>query len=786
MIQNLFMTKKPIPLEKIGIPDHFLAEEELLNENKDLCLFSLSSHARAKEAIEFGLKMRNKGYNIFVIAEDRCGRMSATMNYLRKYVKNLSAPNDWVYVNNFNESHRPVPFSLPSGTGKYLESRTKDLIINIWIIFNKLFKSPNFQRQIAQLNNSLEESLNKKTLDLQNLARNKGFEIISNQDGFSIEPLKADENFTINQKDFNYIKNKLNNLGLIATLGNQKIEKQINKIKQTIAKNAISPLFKEYKTEFGAHLKEWISEFKKDILRNVNLFFDNSENNEKIPKQTLERYAINLLVDNSNYQHPQVVLEPNPTYENLFGQIKYRNNEVNGGLETHFTMIRPGALHRANNGILVLRAESVANDENLWNAIKSALRDKKIIINERFREGSLPLDDAPSPKSIPLEVQVFLVASPAYYYNFLQPDIEFSNYFKIRAEIDSDLPATKENIISYQKLIKNICLKETNREIKNCAIAFLMGYASRWIGNREKLSSKFELIKDIIIEANTVLHNKDLILPIDRLVIEKTLENRRRRNSRFEEIVIEDIQKNSVLIDTDGKKVGLINGLTVLNLNDRTFGMPARISARTYVGSEGVINIERLTEMAGPIQQKGAFILEGFLKGIFAQKFPLSCSCSLTFEQNYSDVEGDSASMAELIVILSSLANIPVRQDIAITGSINQFGAAQVVGGIHQKIEGFYKVCKERGFTKTQGVIIPNGNTINLTVRPDVVEDIKNGNFKIWGVDNVFEAIEIILDTPCGITIDKFGRIKTDFEEESVFYKAQKTLQKFDKIMQKY
>ena len=262
-------------------------------------------------------------------------------------------------------------------------------------------------------------------------------------------------------------------------------------------------------------------------------------------------------------------------------------------------------------------------------------------------------------------------------------------------------------------------------------------------------------------------------------LLDQVLLQRRRRNARMEDGTLEDIQRNQVLIDTHGSKIGLVNGLTILSISDRSFGIPARISARTYVGEQGVVNIERLTELGGPIQQKGAFILEGFLNGVFAQKFPLSCSCSLTFEQNYTDVEGDSASMAELIAILSSLANVPVRQDLAITGSINQFGSSQVVGGIHMKIEGFHRLCKERGFTKTQGVIIPNANISNLTLRPEVVEDIAHGNFHIWGVDTVCEAIELMTGLPAGMKINAEGQVVGTFKKGSLFDKAAETLKTF-------
>ncbi len=781
------MTKESIPIEQIGIPLHPCRPEVFLPKEKldkfSLSLFDLSSHGRAKEAIEFGLKMRNKRFHIFVIGESRCGRMSTTMNYLQEYVKNLPAPPDWVYVNNFLESHRPIPYKIPSGQGIYLKNKTIELLQSINTILGKIFGSSHFRKQADSLSQSLQKQIDQQTQDLQSHARSKGFELISGIDGLTLEAQDENthEDDAKTSKDLVSLRNSLLRLSVSANLANQKIENQINHLKKSTARKVIAPLFQSYRDEFSPHLKGWIDDFKRDLLENLNLLFDEENPKAKLSKAALERYDINVIIDHSQTPEAQAILESNPTYENLFGSIKYRNNPSTGGLETNFTLIRPGTLHRANGGILVLRADEIANDEDVWDMLKSALRDGKISIRERYREGSTPLDDAPSPRSIPLDLQVFLVASPNWYYNFFQQDPDFPSYFKIRAEIDSDLPASDENITNYQILIRSTCLKETGRDISPGAISYITGYSSRWAKDRAKLSAKFELISDILAEAETIASETSAKKPIEEKVIAQVLQQRRRRNSRLEDATMEDIQRNQVLIDTQGNKVGLVNGLTVLSLGDRSFGIPSRISARTYVGEKGVVNIERLTELGGPIQQKGAFILEGFLNGIFAQKFPLSCSCSLTFEQNYTDVEGDSASMAELVAILSSLSNAPVRQDLAITGSINQFGSSQVVGGIHMKIEGFHRLCKERGFTKTQGVIIPNANITNLTLRPEVVEDIAAGNFKIWGVDTVCEAIELMTGLEAGVKINTYGQIVGNFKKGSLFDKASQTLKTFHK-----
>ncbi len=778
--------KAPIPIEQIGIPLHPCSSAVFLPKNRlnkfAISLFDLSSHERAKEAIEFGLKMRNKRFHIFVIGDDRSGRMSTTMGYLQEYVKKLPQPPDWVYVNNFVESNRPLPFKLPSGQGVYLRDKTIELLQSASTILGKIFTSSQFRKQMENLRHYQQSQIDQQTQDLHNQARAKGFELISSLDGISLELQESEEgpsNENKSPKDLVALRNALTRLSIAANLANQRIEKQISQLKQSTARKVLTPLFQEYKEEFSVHLKSWIDDFKRDLLQNLYLLFDEENPKAKLSKSAIERYGINVIIDHSQKPGAQAVLESKPTYENLFGSIKYRNNPSTGSVETNFTLIRPGALHRANGGILVLRADEIAQDEDAWNMLKSALRDSKITIRERYREGGTPLDDAPSPRSIPLNLQVFLVASPAWYYSFFQQDPDFSSYFKIRAEIDSDLPATPENITNYQKLIRTTCLRETNRDITPGAISYLTGYSSRWAKDREKLSAKFELIGDILAEADAVVSEQSPKKPIDEKILDQVFFQRRRRNARLEDGTLEEIQRDQVLIDTQGRKVGLVNGLTILSISDRSFGIPARISARTYVGEKGVVNIERLTDLGGPIQQKGAFILEGFLNGVFAQKYPLSCSCSLTFEQNYTDVEGDSASMAELVAILSSLANVPVRQDIAITGSINQFGGSQVVGGIHMKIEGFHRLCKERGFTKTQGVIIPNANISNLTLRPEVVEDIAAGNFQIWGVDTIYEAIELITGIPAGIKVNAEGQIVGSFKKGSIFYKAAETLKVF-------
>lgn len=767
------MKIEPLSYEHVGLPTFssiengessnasYTAPETLIQrgvevyDNYSLTLFDLSSHSRAREAIHFGLKMRDKGFHVFVVGEDRSGRMTATLAYLKQYVKSMSAPLDVVYLNNFEQPHRPKPYSLPAGLGIVLQDKTKDLIDNIKVILNKMVNNPHYLRQIDSLSTSLDYQIEQQIAEVKHYAYERGYEVTQNPDGFNVE-LRPDATFEndkaggLNLQD---VKERLNRISLSIHLTSQKINKKAEEIKQSTAQKSIQPLLQKFQEEFGIYLGNWIDELKSDILKRIDDFIDHIDEGVKLPFNLEEWYSVNLFVDHRHSKHPKVILEAHPTYENLFGSIKYRTS-TSGAVETNFTMIRPGALHMANGGILVLRAEALAQDPELWEFIKGALRDQTIRIEERVREGGLPLLNAPEPHGVPLDVQVFLVASPTWYYTFFFNDPDFRSYFKIKADIDPDLPATPENVEVYRQLIQQNAISLTGLQITEDAIDYLMGYSSRWVGHREKLSARFELVADILTEAGVLCEGNSII---SKEALVEVINLRRLRNASIEDRTHQEIASKQVVIDTKGLAIGQVNGLAVLGTGDHNYGMPSRISARTYAGEEGVVNIERLTEMGGPIQQKAALILEGFLNALFAQRFPLSYSCSLTFEQNYGDIEGDSASLAEVAAIISSLSGVPIRQDVAITGSMNQFGLAQSVGGIHYKIEGFHKVCVEEGLTGTQGVIIPYSNCKHLTLRENVVDDVRQQKFFIWPVHSIYQAIEILTNKECGLKLMEDG-----------------------------
>ena len=759
-------------------------------DDHHLSLFDLSSHKRARDAIEFGLKMRDKGFHVFVVGEDRSGRMTSTLSYLRQYSKTLPPAKDWVYVNNFLHNHQPKPFSFPHGKGLYFKEKLKEFIENIGGILDKTLNSPHFVRQIDTLTTSLQYDIEQQIHDIQIFGKAKGYDVSQTTEGFSIDLQNAENELRQESPaETQEIRDRINVMSLNAHLSTQKMHKRINEIIQSTAKKAINNIFSKFQDEFSPFVGGWIEELKEDILKNANEFHSLEDEDDKdvskaMPEHLLERYSVNVFASSDDSKSAPVILEHNPSYENLFGSIKYRTSP-NGALETNFTMIRPGSLHLANGGILVLRADAVARNPEIWEMLKSALRDNVIRIEERLRENTLPLLDAPEPEPIPLNVQVFLIASPHWYYNFFFNDPEFKSYFKIKADIDDEMPATEENIQVYRQLLRHNSLRLTGKQIDDEALDYLLGCSARWVGHRERLSAKFEQIADVLIEAEINVGDKDTIT---KEAIYKTLSMRRTRNARSEDLNHQEIVAGNILIDTRRKSIGQVNGLSVISTGDHNFGLPCRISARSYAGDIGVLNIERLTELAGPIQQKGAMILEGFLNGFFAQKFPLSYTCSLTFEQSYVDVDGDSASMAEVIAILSSLSGIPVRQDIAITGSMNQFGVTQPIGGTHYKVEGFHRVCTAQGLTGTQGVILPRSNLINLTLHENVVEDMKQGKFSIWPVDTVFEAIELMLGIKCGLNHDETGAHSRKypfftFKKSSLFDRVENNLMRYHHLV---
>jgi len=751
-------------------------------------IFSLSSHRRARRALEFGLNVTDPGFNIFVVGEDRSGRMTSTIEYLEAFVEGAPPPSDWVYLNNFRRPHRPRPLPLPAGVGRRFRDRMTALVGQLREGLARVVGGEDFQTEIRVEGGKLQQGIMVGMDALRAEAREQGLDILQSPQGASVvfvdaegkpaalDSVDADERGRLREAARG-IGEKLAAINRDAAHGQAELQTRIMEITRQAADQAIAPLFAAARDDLAGYggVVRRLVEMQTDVLENLPLF--EIGGGEAPRRETPEdRYMVNLLVDHGDDANPGVLLEANPTYENLFGRIEYRPTE--GGLSTDFTMIRAGAAHRANGGILVLRAEALARNPLSWEYLKATLRDGEIRIEELQRGGAMPLAGAPRPKPIPLDLKVVIVGAPRWYYTFFSIDPDFQTYFKVKAEIDADMAATPENVASYAALIRKIAHDHRGFTCEDAAVQRLIGMASRWAAHREKLTARFEIVNDVVTEAIELAYKEGLETVTLGMVV-KASENRRQRNSRVEDRMQESIAEGQVMIATTGRTVGQINALTVRDMGDHAFGGPSRVTARASAGRIGVINIERQVAMGGPIQQKGVMVLQGFLSGQFARRFPLSFNCSITFEQNYGGVEGDSASLAELLAILSDLSGLPIRQDLAITGSVNQRGDAQSIGGAHYKIEGFYRTCLEKGaLTGEQGVVVPRANEKHLVLRDELAQAVAEGKFHIWSVANIDEAAALFMDTPAG-EADASGGYPAD----TIYGRVMRELEAFDEAL---
>ncbi|MEM7168965.1 MAG: AAA family ATPase [Pseudomonadota bacterium] len=776
------MPAKKISADRVGLPQFTGSDEASAashpQEPSDggAEVFTLSSHARAREALAFGLSVGAPGFNIFVLGEDRSGRMTATLSYLEKAMADRPVPDDWVYLNNFAEPHRPRAYGLPAGMGRNLRTRMANLLPRLREALSGAFTAGDYEAQVQAAQQDAQSQVGAEIDALRKDAKSKGLDLVQTAGGITVTPVGPDGN-PINpaeiaeaQKEavetaLQEINKRLRAINRMAGERQMDLAEALRDLNRAVADRAIGGLLDSLAEAFEGQsdLAAWIESLREDILANVRLFMGEAAAPSSADGQggmtgaaeslLAQRYGVNLLIDNGDAAHPEVVLEANPTAGSLFGDMEYR--QAGGVLETDFTLIRAGALHRANGGILVLRAETLAADPAIWLGLKAALRDRQVVVGQLSRRGGVPIAGAPQPLPVPLDVKVVLVGAPRWYYTFFSVDPDFHHYFRIKADVDTDMPADESNLACYRDLVQEIAARNCGRRCTAETVDYILGLASRWAGDRTRLTAQFEQVEDAVQEATLLMgecgDGDDPTAPLYKAVVVQAIARRRDRNARIEDRLYEQIADDMVMIDVTGSVRGQINALTVRSFGDHSFGTPSRVTARASVGRRGVINVERDIALGGPIQQKGVMVLQGFLAGHFARRHPLSFNCSITFEQSYGGVEGDSASLAELVAILSDISGLPARQDLAITGSVNQRGQSQVVGGVHHKVEGFFRACRDKGrLTGTQGVIIPRANETNLVLDDEVAQAAQEGNFTIWSVETIDEALELFLGTKAG------------------------------------
>lgn len=752
---------------------------------------------RGIKALEFGINVDIKGYNLYLEGPSGVGKTMYTKNYLDKICKKKKTPNDWCYIYNFDDPNEPVAVSLAAGQGKEFKETMDSFIKDIQVDIKNTFNNDDFEKEKALIKNEYEEKRNVLMEKLNKKSEKYGFQVKSAQNGIYMMPILDGK--TIEQEDFEKLDDSLKQEfeaksvivqeHIIQAIGEIKeIEKQTEKRLQewqsNIALLTVNQHINYIKSKFKRNKKitKFLDNVKKDILKNVNYFLAEPTQEQQpqpsgprmdLPKPWLN-YRVNLFVDNSEQEGAPVIMDSNYAYHNIFGKLEYEN--YYGALKTDYTMLKPGLLHEANGGYIIFQAKDLLANGVCYETLKKALRMKELLIDNTADQRTSMVMVSLKPEPIPLDLKVILVGNEQIYQTLLALDEDFRKLFKIKVEFEDTSENNLENMIKIARFIRGFCEQEDLLPLDKTAVAKVMEYSSRLADDKEKLSTRFNDLAQIIGEAATWAKMAKAKV-VSGEFVDKALAERIERIKKYDSRYLEMIKENTLLINTSGFEVGQINGLTVLSIGDYSFGKPAKITANTYTGKSGIINIEREVELSGSTHSKGVYILSGYLGEMFAQDIPLSLTASICFEQLYNGVDGDSASSTELYAILSSLSGVPINQSLAVTGSVNQKGEIQPIGGVNEKIEGFFQICKIRGLNGSHGVIIPIQNKKNLNLSDEVLEAVKSKKFHIYAISTIEEGIELLTGVPAGKK-DSNGR----FPAGSVNYLAYEKLKKYAKI----
>jgi lon-related putative ATP-dependent protease len=744
---------------------------------------------RAVRSLGFGLDMNNEGYNIYLAGTYGTGKTTLARKMLNEKAGNIKVPSDWCYVNNFSNMESPCALQIPAGKGQEFK---KDVTVNMDMVIKlivKAFEGEEFELQKSAIFSIFVEETNQVYLHLEEEARTYGFTISRTQSGVNSIPLKDGEN--MNQEAYmaltederaelmkksSIVQDKINESYRQYKEIEKMVKEKIKELELDTARSVIMPNFESLYVKYKSYpeILLYLQKMHQDVLDNLEMFRTGEEDSplsllRRMDKRAMfRRYQVNLIVDNSGLEHAPVIFETNPSYSNLFGQIEFESEF--GVLTTDFSRIKSGAVHRANGGYLVLHVYDIIKNYYVWDKLKRVIKQKEIVVESISKTFGLGNGETLQPEAIPVDIKIVLIGEPLYYYLLYAHDEEFQKLFKIRADFDMDMNRTHRHIKDYARFISSVCYSEKLRHFDPAAVARVVDYGSRMADDQGKLTTLFNKLVEIIYEANCwASYGRASVVNGEH--VRQAIEEKQYRSATMEEKLQEYIEQGTLMINISGRKVGELNGLAVYQMGDYQFGKPVRITAKTFMGEKGIINIEREIHLSGSIHSKGVLTLNGYLGSQYAQDKPLSLSASLTIEQSYSGIEGDSASSAELYALLSSLSEVPLQQGIAVTGSVNQNGEIQAVGGVNQKIEGFFQVCKDRGLTGQQGVIIPHQNVVNLMLNEEVITAVKNKQFTIWAVSHVNEGIEILTGMPAGK-----DRETSDFTPGTVHYLVNKKL----------
>lgn len=747
---------------------------------------------RALSALKFGLNIQKPGFHIFVAGLAGTGKATVIKSFLDALAKEKETPPDWCYVHNFKDPYYPKALRVPPGMGQTLQKDIKRLVENAKRGILQAFTSKEYTDRHSEIIEGLNRKRETAFQLISKRARERGLLLKSSPTGLVLIPTKGDqpmseeeyEKLSQDKKDElikrrEQLTRELKDRLMELQTEESQIEKQLEDNDHQVAAYAIGFLFEELRTKYKdlPQVLNYLKEVEQDIIENYTQFVAEPKPKEADPwatvqamtrKQALAKYDVNVLVDNSEMKGAPVVLELNPTFNNLFGRIE--KEAQFGALYTDFTMIKSGSMHRANGGFLVMRIEDLLNSYQSWDSLKRTLRDGKLMIEEIGERMGFVATKSLRPEPIPLDTKLVIIGEPMFYYTLLQYDLEFSELFKVKADFDSVMDRTDANLKDYAAVICRICNSENMKHLKSDALAKIMEYSSRLANDQAKLSTLFADIADIIREANFwATENKSTLIEAPH--IQKAIEQKAYRSNLIQQHITEAINKKIFMIDTEGEVTGQVNGLAVIDLGDFAFGRPNRITASLGLGREGVVDIEREAKLGGRLHTKGMMILNGHIMEKYAMDVPLSLSARLVFEQSYDEVDGDSASSTELYTLLSRLAEAPIKQGIAVTGSVNQKGEVQAIGGINEKIEGFFEVCKYGGLNGKQGVLMPASNVAHLMLKEEVAEAIKAGKFHVYPVRTIDEGIEVLTGIKAGKRLQDGS-----FEADSINDRVQKRL----------
>ncbi len=757
---------------------------------------------RPVRAIRFGLDIASPGFNIYVSGLTGTGKTTVIKTFLEEIAAKMPIPDDLFYVYNFRDVNCPTILNLPAGRAKVLKGEMDELICNLKTEIPKAFESKEYEESVNSLlrkNQELQQSLFDR---LSEKARSAGFDIEVTKVGVSLlpvlegKPISAEQYETLAPDIKKQIEQ--NRSGLDQEIQsflrqirdvNKDSRDKINELHRRVGLYVVGIRIDGIKEQYSRFPKviSYLEDVQEYILSHLEDFTEDSGKQDaggsaqfrlESPEDPFKKYQVNIVVDNTELKGAPVIIETNPTYYNLFGRTERRAQF--GMLSSDFSLICVGSYAQANAGFLVVNAHDVLLNAGVWETLKRTIKNREVRIEDlAVQHGIVPVAGM-RPNPIPTNVKVIMIGHQAIYHQLYGLDEDFRKIFKVKADFDSEMARDSDALKSYASFIASRCNDEGLLHFDASAVALTVEYGAWLVDNKQKLSARFSDVADIIREASywARSENKEFVSAshVQRAVDEKSY-----RSSLIEEQIRNLITEGTLLVDLTGAAIGQVNGLAVIDLGDIRFGRPSRITAKTYMGKSGVIDIERESKMSGKVYDKGVLILNGYLGAKYAQDRPLSLAASLCFEQSYDSIDGDSASSTELYALLSSLSNIPIKQGIAVTGSVNQHGEVQPIGGVNQKIEGFFDLCKVLGLTGSQGVMIPAQNVKNLMLRRDLIEAVAAGQFHIYAIRTIEEGIEILTGYPAGERVDRGG-----YPKGTINYRVDQRLKKFMKGMQKF